>query len=88
MKQDGEILAQVHSGYNGLRLVNSGKLMHFDVTLPNLQLNPGVYGFSLIIFDDRNSRLLTWHYVAKWFHLTGEFVGRAPVQYQARWVFG
>ncbi|MDA0990271.1 MAG: ABC transporter ATP-binding protein [Verrucomicrobia bacterium] len=85
MSRDGQLTAQLHSGYNGVALHNDGGLMHVEVHIPSLNLNPGKHAFGIIVFDSTNVRHLCWVYAARSFRVEGNFVGSAPVQLRGKW---
>ncbi len=85
MNRDGHLTAQLHSGYNGISLRNDGGLMHVEILIPSLNLNPGKHAFGIIVFDKDNVRHLCWEYAAKSFRVDGSFVGSAPVQIVGKW---
>jgi len=83
--QQMEILGQCHSSYNNIEIKNDGKQKHFDITIPEILLNPGHYYISLIIFDEANTRHLSWNYAVKKINVLGDFAGSAPMQWRAKW---
>jgi lipopolysaccharide transport system ATP-binding protein len=85
MSSDTNLIAQCHSKYNNTLLTNSGKPSTVSVTIQNLTLNPGTYYVNIIIFDKSNVKHLLWMYGAKKVIIKGDFLGGAPVQYNAVW---
>jgi len=85
MGQGGDLIAQCHSEYNKIALKNDGLRRTLKVRIDQLQLNPGKYFLSIIVFDKSNSRHLAWLYAAKKFTVAGDFYGGAPIQLRGEW---
>ncbi|MGE4545133.1 MAG: ABC transporter ATP-binding protein [Pedobacter sp.] len=86
MGQDGTLVAQCHSSYNGVKIENENSKFRVRIEVDRLDLNPGVYYLNLIVYDKTNNRQLFWLYAGKSFEVIGSFCGGASVQLMANWM--
>jgi hypothetical protein len=70
---------------NGLEVINNAERLKVKVTLRDLPLSPGKYNFTVIIFDKENSERLAINFAAQEFYISGESVGKWPVQLKGNW---
>lgn len=80
-----ELVAQSHSRFGDLALVNSGDEQVLELDLDVGLLNPGRYIINLYIFDKKMSRHLAWESHLLQFSVRGDFLGMAPVQFRSNW---
>lgn len=85
MNQGMEPIAQCDSKYNDVKLTNTGKSQHIELTVAHLPLKPGKYTLNITIYDDQRQRYLYWNHLAKSFFVRGNFIGSCNVQFQAEW---
>lgn len=83
--QDGALVAQCHSEYNRVTLLNTEGWHKISLDIDKMPLNPGVYYFNIIVFDESNRRHLAWVHAAKEIVVKGGFHGGASVQLQGNW---
>lgn len=83
--QEGSLIAQCHSKYNGVTFRNSGIKHSIRVAIDRLALNTGRYYMNIIIYDNTNTKYLTWHSAITKIKVTGNFHGGTPVQFRAAW---
>lgn len=77
--------AQTYSINSDLRIKNDCDFILTKTTIPQLNLNPGVYTLSIIITDENRGETLINHHAFKDFQVYGDFIGFTPVQYRAQW---
>ena len=82
---DMRAVAQVYSNNCDHIIENTGDTIATRVKIPSIQFNPGIYYITINIVDDRRGELLIRHQAVRNFHVTGSFIGHAPVQLQAQW---
>ena len=82
---DMRSVAQIYSNNCNFKIKNSGGLITTKVKIPSIQFNPGIYYITINIVDDRRGELLIRHQAIKSIHVTGTFIGYAPVQLQGQW---
>ena len=78
-------VAQIYSLNSDFRLLNDSKMISVRVTIPKLNLNPGIYTLSIAITDEQRGETLINHHSAKNFQVVGSFVGFTPVQIRGEW---
>ncbi len=85
---DMQLVAQCHSGNDGVTLRNTGEPQRIELTIPRLPLSPGQYYLGLIVYDERGIRPLAWHYAAEQIHVSGAAVCSAATLWHADWRVG
>ena len=80
-------VAQIYSNNCNFKIENSGGVIVTKVKIPKIQFNPGIYYINIHIVDDRRGELLIHHRAIRSFHVTGPFIGYAPIQLQAQWSY-
>nr|WP_321413363.1 ABC transporter ATP-binding protein [uncultured Desulfobacter sp.] len=78
-------VAQVYSLNSDFRLLNDREKMSIRVSIPELNLNPGIYTLSFIITDEQRGETLINHHAVKDFQVIGSFIGFTPVQIRGQW---
>lgn len=85
--KDSSGVAQCYSKNCDFEITNKSEIIKIMVTIPNIQLNPGIYSISINIVDDSRRHLLVRQDSVKQLHVTGEFLGDCPVQMKGFWKY-
>lgn len=85
MGQDGSLIAQCQSSYSQVMIRNTYPVNRVRLELDRLELNPGIYYLSMIVYDKTNHRQLFWLTAGKKFKVVGDFFGGAATQLNGRW---
>jgi len=85
LSQELHMIAQCISSYNSVELSNFGEPLHITLKLPALNLNPGVYLLSALVFCANQQEILAQYFAVKELHVLGKFIGSAPVQLLGKW---
>lgn len=86
LSQDLQLVAQCHSRHCKIQLKNTGARAHVTISIPELLLNPGKYIMSVVIYDKKNRIHLYWNQGIKILRVVSDFIGSAPVQWNAEWI--
>ena len=81
-----QIIAQCHSGTQGIVFKNSGDVNNIAINIDKLPVKPGKYYIDIAILDRKsNLRHLAWFTRFKEFEVTGKYVPGATVQLISHW---
>ncbi|KPJ75497.1 MAG: ABC transporter [Deltaproteobacteria bacterium SG8_13] len=85
LSQENQVVAQCNSSYHRIPIKNTGNRLQLKVSVPNFNLNPGKYFFSVGIRSANDLEVLELHHAVFAVSVTGGFVGLAPVQFKGDW---
>lgn len=86
MNINKQIIAQLHSGYNNVKLVNRNETLNIKIKIPEIPFNPGIYSMNVIVYDNKNMKYLSWMPEAIKFKVLGAFYGGNNIQLSGEWI--